>query len=205
MRLYSDSGIDSHIVRFILAIKEADSAVMEININPRWEIELEKMIGSQRVPTFVDRDSLCIYGLDVIISYLDERLPHPTLLPGPPISRAKLRFWVYQLRELFFSTAKLLLKEKSSESTEDRKEKIHAFLEDLTGFLGHFPAGKFLYHNTLTVLDCFVLPLLWRAFSQVKFFPGKAKLLQLYAERSFEDERFLNSLTPTEKDWGEIW
>ena len=96
MTLYSGSmDIQSHCVRIVLAEKGILSDVIEIGRHNIVE-DLSRLNPYNSVPTLVDRD-LVLYNSNIIVEYLDERFPHPPLLPVYPVMRAKYRLMMYRI------------------------------------------------------------------------------------------------------------
>ncbi len=96
MSLYSGTNnLQSHICRFIMLAKDAESEIRYVDEHFNMS-ELAELNPYGEVPTLVDREFV-IYGLDIVVEYLDERLPHPPLLPVDPVLRGRARLMIYRL------------------------------------------------------------------------------------------------------------
>ena len=97
MTLFSDARDHySHRVRIVLAEKGVTVEVVDVDLKHKPE-ELADLNPYNTLPTLVDRDDLSLYESKVIMEYIDERFPHPPLLPVYPVARAKSRLWMYRL------------------------------------------------------------------------------------------------------------
>jgi len=100
--LYSDpAAIASHRVRMVLAEKSLSAEIIQVDPDSPPE-QLRELNPSASLPTLVDQD-LVLYDARVIIDYLDERYPHPPLLPTEPISRARTRLALFRIEQDWYS------------------------------------------------------------------------------------------------------
>ena len=145
------------------------------------------------MPTLVDRD-LAVHESVLIMEYLDERFPHPPLIPVDPISRAKVRLGLLRFDRDWF--APLFQAGYSAEHGKTAKEQIRSTLAGLSSI---FSQQRFLFGDELSVLDCAIAPLLWRLPVLEINLPAAARATRDYMDRLFHMESFKRSLTPAEK------
>ncbi len=90
MILYSDvSDPSGHGTRIVLAEKDINVDINYIQTGERPQ-ELAELNPYNSILTLIDRD-LILYNAQIIMEYLDERFPHPPLLPVDPVNRASNR------------------------------------------------------------------------------------------------------------------
>ena len=189
----SDSDLHCHRVRIVLAEKGINFEVVDVDpTNPPEDLmELNPYGG---VPTLVDRE-LVLYDAQVIMEYLDERFPHPPLMPVDPVSRAQLRLMLYRIERDWYSLAKQL-KDKTKASDTVRKE----LRDSLTSVSPIFDQKPFFMSDEFSLMDCAIAPLLWRLPYYGIELPPSAKPLINYAERMFDRDSFKQSLTEGERE-----
>ncbi len=183
----------SHRIRFVLAEKgiTAEIQVVEEGAKPEDLLDLNPY-GT--VPTLVDRD-LALYDTKVIVEYLDERFPHPPLMPVDPVSRAKARLVLYRVETDWYSLAQVLESGDEARAAEARKQLTDSLVASNEVFASqpHFLSEEF------TVMDCTVAPLLWRLEHYGVHLPVEANAVSDYAERLFARESFQRSLSDAER------
>lgn len=195
MTLYSDP-IDpySHQVRIVLA--EKGVTVDVINVDPSKKPEdLFDLNPYGSLPTLVDRD-LVLYESRIIMEYLDERFPHPPLMPVYPVARAECRRMMYRVEHDWYSKIKKILEGTPEEAELARKEILHTFL----GIAPIFANKTYFLSDEFTLVDCWLAPLLWRFPLLEIELPPSAKPIQDYAKRVFSRESFRVSLSETERE-----
>lgn len=196
MALYSaDTSMDCHRVRFVLAEKGINVDIVNVSVDESAAADLAELNPYNRAPTLVDRD-LVLYDAGVINDYLDERYPHPPLMPVDPVSRAQLRLvhfrvlkdWYSLAYEIESSTGK-----KAEQAAKQLKEGIIAANE-------LFRVSDYILSDELSLVDCTLGPLMWRlAHYGVKLGkPGAS--VEAYAHRIFSRPSFKSSLTQAERD-----
>lgn len=196
MALYSsETGLDSHRVRFVIAEKGINVDIVNISKDESAAADLAELNPYNRAPTLVDRD-LVLYNAGVINDYLDERYPHPPLMPVDPVSRAKLRLVHHRILEDWFSLAyeiEASTGKKAEQAARQLKESIIAANE-------LFKVQDYILSDELTLVDCMLGPLMWRLSSYgVKLGkPGAA--VEVYAQRVFSRASFKSSLTMAERE-----
>lgn len=196
MALYSsETSLDCHRVRFVLAEKGINVDIVNVSVDESAAADLAELNPYNQAPTLVDRD-LVLYDAGVINDYLDERYPHPPLMPVDPVSRAKLRLvhhrvlrdWYSLAGEIEASTGKA-----AEQAAKQLKESIIAANE-------LFKMAEYILSDELSLVDCTLGPLLWRlSWYGVKLGkPGTS--VEAYAHRIFSKDSFKASLTQAERD-----
>ncbi|RMO59791.1 Stringent starvation protein A [Pseudomonas syringae pv. aptata] len=194
---YSDPADHySHRVRIVLAEKGVSAEIIEVvaGHHPPQLIEVNPY-GS--VPTLVDRD-LALYESTVVMEYLDERYPHPPLLPVYPVARANSRLLIHRIQRDWCGLVDLILDTRSKEPArvQARKE----LRESLAGVSPLFAEKAFFMSDELSLVDCCLLPILWRLPILGIELPRPAKPLLDYMERQFAREAFQTSLSDAERE-----
>lgn len=191
------SGVDdlySHRARICLAEKGVTVDVLEVKEDkPEQLLELNPY-GT--IPTLVDRD-LVLYNSNIIMEYLDERFPHPPLLPVYPVARAQSRMMMQRIDNDWYSLVDLIRDGDDEEAEMARKQMKDSLLS-----LGPvFSSQPYFLSDDYTLVDCCLAPLLWRLPEfGIKLPPAKSKPLRQYEERIFEREAFQASLTEHERE-----
>ena len=180
----------SHRVRFVLAEKGITADIIPVSGDAKPE-DLVDLNPYGTVPTLVDRE-LVLYDSKVITEYLDERFPHPPLMPVDPVSRAKARLVLFRIEQDWYR----LLGELENGAGDDVRKEL---ADSLSASAELFEAAPFFLSEELTVMDCAVAPLLWRLQHFGIVLPKSAKGIEQYGERIFERESFQRSLTEAER------
>jgi len=193
MTLYSGTTDPlSHRTRIVLYEKDIECQVVDVEPGKKPR-ELGEYNPYNQVPTMVDRD-LVLYDANIINEYLDERLPHPPLMPVDPVSRAKARLMLMRFDRDWFSLVPQLAGDKKS------GQKARNTLRDgLTVISPIFKEHPFALGAELSLVDCALAPLLWRLELYQIALPRQAKPILDYAERLFARKSFKLSLTEAEK------
>ena len=192
MSLYSDNDdVYSHQVRIVLAEKGVNVEIMNVRRNePTADLLSLNPYGT--IPTLLDRD-LVLYEARIIMEYLDERFPHPPLLPVYPVARAEARKMMHRIEQDWYN---LLHDIKSDNNAEQSR----AFLqESLIALEPVFADKPFFLCEEFSLLDCALAPLLWRLPQLGIEIPSHAKGLQTYMQRLFKRDSFQTSLTEAER------
>lgn len=187
-----------HRVRIVLA--EKGVTVDVINVTP-GEIpqELSENNPYNSVPTLLDRD-LVLYEPNIMMEYLDERFPHPPLFPVYPVARAQSRLWMHRIQKDWCG---LVDKLQAGEGTPAQQEKMRkALRESLVAISPIFAEKPFFMSDEFTIVDCCVLPILWRLSHLGVELPETKVTRPLidYRERLFLRDAVLASLSEQEKD-----
>jgi len=195
MTIYSDNNCPySHRARIVLAEKNitADVIAVEDHHLPEDLLELNPY---NSLPTLIDRD-LVLYHSRIIMEYLDDRFPHPPLMPIDPVSRAQSRLFLYRVERDWFS----LLDDLTGRDTS-KADKARVILRDgLISVAPIFEQKPFFMSDEFSLVDCTLATLLWRLPSYDIELPAQTKPLVEYAERIFKREAFQTSLTAEERD-----
>ena len=194
MTFYSDATDPlSHAVRFVLAEKAINVEVHNVEGESRPE-ELHDLNPYSGILTLVDRE-LVLYEEQIIMEYLDERFPHPPLMPVDPVSRANNRMFRYRIKRDIFSLVDQL-EAGGKAATEARK----GVRDHLTAIAPAFTQKPFFMADEFSLVDCFLAPILWRLPHYGVELPAQAKPVHQYSERMFERESFQVSLTESERE-----
>jgi len=196
MALYSsDTGVESHRVRFVLAEKGINVDIVNVSEDESAAEDLAELNPYNQAPTLVDRD-LVLYDAGVINDYLDERYPHPPLMPVDPVSRAQLRLVHHRVLRDWFAVAQIIEATSGKRGEKSRKQ----LKESLIGSNDLFKMSDFMLSPELTLVDCTLGPLMWRLpYYGIKLGkPGAA--IEAYAQRIFSRSSFKASLTQAERD-----
>lgn len=185
--------IHSHRVRLVLAEKgvEAERIPVDPDEPPSSLLE-HNPYGS--VPTLVDRD-VALYDPVIITEYLDERYPHPPLMPVDPVSRAKARLVVYRMARDWYALYEQLEVADRRHAKGARK----ALQDSLVAAAELFEGQSYFLSDELTVMDVTILPLLWRLPAAGIELPKAASTIVEYSERLFDTQPFQESLTREER------
>ena len=195
MTLYSGPlDIYSHQVRIVLAEKGVSVDVLNVDANHPCE-DLIDLNPYNTLPTLVDRE-LVLYQSQVIMEYLDERFPHPPLLPVYPVSRAKSRLMIYRIEHDWYNLVSQIENGTPKQAEAASEELKNALLTVLPVF-GNSP---YFLSDDFTLVDCCIAPLLWRLPHLGVKLPKTAKALLKYEERVFNRESFKASLTEAERE-----
>lgn len=195
MTLFSGgSDLLSHRVRMVLAEKGINHEIIYVEPDdlPKELIELNPY---KCTPTLVDRD-LVLYDSQLIMEYLDERLPHPPLMPVDPVNRAKLKMLLIRIKNDWDPLVEKLIGKTDKQSVKQRKQ----LRESLTTIAPVFERDVFFMSEEFTLVDCALAPLLWRLNEMCIELPDSASAVTEYAQRLFARESFQKSLSETEED-----
>jgi RNA polymerase-associated protein len=187
-----------------------DFKIIDVSINLRQDLML--LNPYNETPVLVDdidknnkKKDLVLLESRIICEYIDERFPHPQLMPIEPAEKARLRMLMHHFeRELFIHMRildnNLTNKDpKSKKDIEKTKNKIVHGLDSISNLFTTDKKATYLFGNTFSLLDAAVLPLLWRlSYYEITPKPTWAGLLK-YADRQFSTTEFASSLTPAER------
>ena len=184
--------LESHRTRIVIKEKEISAEIHEVDLHSIPE-EIKILSPYDEYPSLVDRE-LVLQNSRVIIEYLDERFPHPPLLPVDPISRAKFRLALNEIEHNWYS--------KYAEAYNDEVLDEKFVMEIKNYFLEIAPLikKKFFMSDDFGLVDCSIAPLLWRLKSLDFDLAENNKVIADYSERIFDREAFQDSLTETEKE-----
>lgn len=182
-----------HRVRLVLAAKGVSYELVPVDTaNPPED--LLDLNPYHSVPTLVDRD-LVLYAASVVSEYLDERYPHPPLMPVDPLSRARLRLAMLTVEREWVPQVQAIQTGSRAAAESGRKR----LQELLIGSLPVFRAARFFLNSEMSLADCAVAPIVFRLPALGIVLPKEAKVIEDYGLRIFRNPGFLRSLTPEEK------
>ena len=185
---------ESHWVRLVLAEKDIVFSLENV-LNPNKPPEdLISLNSGGKLPTLVDR-SLVIDEPSIVGEYLDERFPHPPLMPVEPMYRAELRIVLLHVEKEWYSRIRRVLSSRSRTSDKAIKE----LKNDMLAHIGLFAIKRFFMSDEFSLVDCAVAPLLWRfAEIGITFPPAATKVIDRYRRRVFSRPGFIRSLSQEE-------
>ncbi len=195
MTLYADALEPlGHAVRVVLAEKDVNVEVCFITEQTKPE-DLNDLNPYGSLLTLIDRE-LVIYEPQVMMEYLDERYPHPPLLPVDPVSRANNRQIRQRVMKDLYSHIGALQGRNEVAANNARK----AVRDNLTAIAPAFSQQPFFLSPELSLVDCCLMPLLWRLdYYGIKLPPAQCKALLQYADRVFARPAFRAALSPEER------
>jgi RNA polymerase-associated protein len=194
MTLYSGSTDPySHRCRIVLFEKDMDFEVIDVDMHNKPE-EIASISPSGKMPVLVERD-LILTESNIINEYIDERFPHPQLMPPDPVMRARARLVLFNFEHDLFTHVNTLEHSLGKASDKARQE-IRDSLSQLTPIL---TKQKYLMNDEFSMLDVAIAPLLWRLDHYGIELPKVAAPVLKYRERLFSRPAFISALTPTEK------
>ncbi len=192
MSLYSDSDdVYSHQVRIVLAEKGVN---VEIMLAKRGDGSSDLLAVNPygTVPTLIDRE-LVLYEARIIMEYLDERFPHPPLLPVYPVARAETRKMMHRIEQDWYCLLQRI------NAGDDVLSAQQLLLESLTSLEPIFADKPYFLSDEFSLLDCALAPLLWRLPQLGVDISPQDKGLNAYMQRLFKRESFQASLTDAER------
>ena len=194
--LYSgNTCIRSHQVRFVLAEKGILTEITNVDgsVVPEDLMALNPYVS---LPTLIDRE-LILYDSRVIVEYLDERYPHPPLMPVSPVERAKLRLGLATIERDFVEPAVALDLVLGTRVENAHRKKLKSLLTSSADLFGIKP---FFLSDVFTIVDCVIAPILWRLELFGIELSGNHKSIYSYGERVFSRVAFKESMTEDEEE-----
>jgi RNA polymerase-associated protein len=196
MTLFSKpTCIHSHRTRLVLAEKNINIEIASVD-GPDLPEDLMDLNPYHTVPTLVDRD-LVLYDSRVIIEYLDERFPHPPLMPVDPVTRAQFRLALFRIETDWYQFA------EQFDNDGDRKlaSKSRKMLrESILASVDLFAAKQYFLSDEFSLVDCSIAPILWRLPVYGIDLGSQAEPIEMYMKRVFERRSFQESLTELEQE-----
>lgn len=198
MVLYSGTTCPfSQRCRLVLFEKGMDFEIRDVDLFNKPE-DISVMNPYGQVPILVERD-LVLYESNIINEYIDERFPHPQLMPADPLMRARARLMLFNFEKELFIHVHMLENEKA-ENMEKAHEKARTEIRDrLTMLAPLFLKNKYMLGDEFSMLDVAIAPLLWRLDHYGIELSKTAAPLMKYAERIFSRPAYIEALTPSEK------
>jgi len=194
MTLYSGTTCPfSQRCRNVLYEKGMDFQIVDVDLHNKPE-DLAVMNPYNQVPVLVERD-LMLYESNIINEYIDDRFPHPQLMPADPVARARARLFLHQVEKDIFSNV-----EPMEKGTERQREKARMHVSDaLSQIAPMFIKQKYWFGEEFSMLDVAISPLLWRLDHYGISLPKQAAPLMKYAERLFSRPAYIEALTSAER------
>jgi len=195
MTFFSDpSDHYSHRVRIVLAEKAVTVEVVDV-AKDSWPEELADLNPYNSLPTLLDRE-LVLYEPNVMMEYLDERFPHPPLLPVYPVARAQSRLMMHRIGKDWCGLVDSIV-QGSKQQDKARKE----LSESLISIAPIFAEKPFFMSEAFSIVDCCVAPILWRLpVLGIELPERKVKPLLEYMDRIFTRDSFVESLSEAEQE-----
>ena len=198
MVLYSGTTCPfSQRCRLVLFEKGMDFEVRDVDLFNKPE-DISTMNPYGQVPILVERE-LILYESNIINEYIDERVPHPQLMPADPLMRARARLMLFNFEKELFVHVHVLESERAK-ANDKSHDKARAEIRDrLTTLAPLFLKNKYMLGDEFSMLDVAVAPLLWRLDHYGIELSKTAAPLMKYAERIFSRPAYIEALTPSEK------
>jgi RNA polymerase-associated protein len=185
----------SHRVRIVLAEKGVTVDVLNVDDSNRVLEELANYNPYGSIPTLVDRE-LVLYKSEIIMEYLDERFPHPPLMPVYPIAKGRTRLMIHRVNQDWYSLMDAIL---DAEEAPDVIQQMRNDLSDsIMSIAPVFAEMPYFISEAFSLIDCCIAPLLWRLPVLGIKLPEQGQAIKRYAERVFERASFQASLTDAE-------
>lgn len=196
MTLFSSpKDIWSHRTRFVVAEKEVALDIVDVDGRSLPE-DLLDLNPYQSLPTLVERD-LVLYDSRIIIEYLDERYPHPPLMPVDPISRARFKLTMYRLERDWYSLAANIDQLTDRKRAEEARKMLH---DSILANVEVFRSQPYFQSAEFTLIDATIAPVLWRLPSWgIKLSSTQADAVLQYERRVFVRPTFRRSLSWAER------
>jgi RNA polymerase-associated protein len=170
-----------------------DFQIIDVDMYNKPE-DIAVMNPYNRLPVLVERD-LILYEANIINEYIDERFPHPQLMPADPVMRARARLFLFNFEVELFTQVDAL---EGGNARAQEKSRSHV-ADRLTELAPVFTKQKYMLGDEFSMLDVAISPLLWRLDYYGVSLPRSAAPLMKYAERLFSRPAFIDALTPSEK------
>ena len=194
MKLYSNSNDPfSHRCRIVLFEKGMDFEVVDVDLTNKPE-DLSTLSPYSDYPVLVERD-LILTDANIINEYIDERFPHPQLMPPDPVMRARARLFLKDFEsQLFINMSDL--ESQDTEVSESARKKVTDILMQISPILGK---QAYILHEEYSMLDVAIAPLLWRLDHYNIKLPSSCAPLLKYADKIFQRPLFEEAMSPSEK------
>lgn len=196
MTLYSSvNDLRSHQTRIVIAEKGVGVEIVFVEPDNLPEDLMQLNPYPDALPTLVDRE-LVLYNAHIIMEYLDERFPHPPLMPVYPVARGTSRLMMYRIRRDWYALADKIL--AGGKGVEAARQELR---EGILALAPLFADTPFFMSEEFSLVDCYLAPLLWRLpIYGIQLEGNGAKEVKAYMVRIFERESFQQSLTELERD-----
>ena len=196
MTLFSKpTCIHSHRTRLVLAEKNINIEIVSVD-GPDLPEDLMDLNPYHTVPTLVDRD-LVLYDSRVIIEYLDERFPHPPLMPVDPVTRAQFRLALFRIETDWYQLAEQFDMDGDRKMATKSKKMLR---ESILASVELFAAKQYFLSDEFSLVDCSIAPILWRLPVYGIDLGSQSAPIEAYMKRVFERRSFQESLTELEQE-----
>ena len=194
MKLYSGTSCPySHRCRIVLFEKGMDFEVIDVDLMNKSE-DLAAINPYNKVPVLVERE-LVLFQANIINEYIDERFPHPQLMPPDPVLRAHTRLFLHQFEQELYAHVDVIEQGVAKAADKSRA----AIRDNLTQLSPILTKQKFLLSDEFSMLDVAIAPLLWRLDRYGIQLGREAAPMMKYAERLFSRQGFIDALTSSER------
>ncbi|KFI05083.1 MULTISPECIES: glutathione S-transferase N-terminal domain-containing protein [unclassified Massilia] len=198
MVLYSGTTCPfSQRCRLVLFEKGMDFEVRDVDLFNKPE-DISTMNPYGQVPILVERE-LILYESNIINEYIDERFPHPQLMPADPLMRARARLMLFNFEKELFVHVHVLESERNKTNDKSHDKARSEIRDRLTTLAPLFLKNKYMLGDEFSMLDVAIAPLLWRLDHYGIELSKTAAPLMKYAERIFSRPAYIEALTPSEK------
>jgi RNA polymerase-associated protein len=196
MTLYSKpTCIHSHRTRLVLAEKNINIDITSVD-GPELPEDLMDLNPYHTMPTLVDRD-LVLYDARVIIEYMDERFPHPPLMPVDPVTRAQFRLALFRIETDWYQLAEQYETDGEHKLSSKSRKMLR---ESILASVDLFAAKPYFLSDDFSLVDCSISPILWRLPVYGIDLGSNAEPIEAYMKRVFERRSFQESLTELEQE-----
>jgi RNA polymerase-associated protein len=196
MTLYSKpTCIHSHRTRLVLAEKNINIDITSVD-GPELPEDLMDLNPYHTMPTLVDRD-LVLYDAGVIIEYMDERFPHPPLMPVDPVTRAQFRLALFRIETDWYQLAEQYEADGEHKLSSKSRKMLR---ESILASVDLFAAKPYFLSDDFSLVDCSISPILWRLPVYGIDLGSNAEPIEAYMKRVFERRSFQESLTELEQE-----
>ena len=194
MTLYSGTTDPfSHRCRIVLFEKGMDFQVIDVDVFNMPE-DLAVISPYNKVPVLVERD-LVLHDANIINEYIDERFPHPQLMPADPVMRARARLFLRRFEDELYCHINAI--EQGAQKISDKARL--AVRDNLMQIAPVFIKQKYMLGDEFSMLDVAIAPLLWRLDHYGVQLSKEAAPLMKYAERLFSRPAYSEAMTAAEK------
>lgn len=194
LTLYSANNcVVCHKVRLVLAAKGITYDLIPVDTTNPPEDLLLLAPHYHSVPTLVERDT-AIYISNVIAEYLDERYPHPALMPAEPIFRAMHRIAIRQVEQDWVPQVQAI--QANAKNADAARKRLKELILEALPF---FKSNKYFFGSEMSLVDCAITPIIWRLPALGVQLPKDAKCVEDYGLRIFRNPAFTRSMTAEEK------
>ncbi len=196
MNLFSGpTCIHSHRTRIVLAEKNINIDISSVK-GPELPEDLMDVNPYHTLPTLIDRD-LVLYDSRVIIEYLDERFPHPPLMPVDPVLRAQFRMALYRIESDWYSLVEDFTAESEGKLAMKPKKMLR---ESILAAIDLFSVKSYFISDDFSLVDCTIAPILWRLPIYGIDLGSNVRALNKYMDRVFDRPSFQSSLSELEQE-----